>query len=197
MGKLHPGSCSARLQLQHSRVIMLLSIDGRKTNLLQRAVQPKREKLQTSAEAIAVDVHRLRDMGCWVLQICTLEFSRDRKMMSVLAQGPKGQGIIFAKGAPESVLQRCSHVRAPSPSFCPCLHAPVEKELLQPLEGTAAASGKELIQSQRELPPCFARIFTLFSNSRSLWIRPLHSRKLSLGALSQHRPLQAAFSTPA
>ena len=44
------------------------------------------------------------------VQISTLEFSRDRKMMSVLAKGPDNQDVIFAKGAPESVLQRCSHV---------------------------------------------------------------------------------------
>ncbi|KAL3141521.1 Calcium-transporting ATPase 3, endoplasmic reticulum-type [Trebouxia sp. C0010 RCD-2024] len=43
-------------------------------------------------------------------KISTLEFSRDRKMMSVLAQGPNNQGVIFAKGAPESILQKCSHV---------------------------------------------------------------------------------------
>lgn len=48
---------------------------------------------------------------------CTLEFSRDRKSMSVvctpkstdnkLGPGPK----MFCKGAPESVLDRCTHVR--------------------------------------------------------------------------------------
>lgn len=43
-------------------------------------------------------------------KVSTLEFSRDRKMMSVLAKGPGNQDVIFAKGAPESVLQRCSHV---------------------------------------------------------------------------------------
>ena len=32
--------------------------------------------------------------------------------MSVLAKGPDNQDIIFAKGAPESVLQKCSHVSA-------------------------------------------------------------------------------------
>ncbi|DBA82876.1 TPA: Calcium-transporting ATPase 3, endoplasmic reticulum-type [Trebouxia sp. C0004] len=43
-------------------------------------------------------------------KVCTLEFSRDRKMMSVLAQGPNNQEVIFVKGAPESVLDRCTHV---------------------------------------------------------------------------------------
>ena len=30
--------------------------------------------------------------------------------MSVLAQGPNNQDVVFVKGAPESVLDRCSHV---------------------------------------------------------------------------------------
>ena len=50
------------------------------------------------------------------VQASTLEFSRDRKMMSVLAQGPNNQDVIFVKGAPESVLDKCSHV---SPAL-PC-----------------------------------------------------------------------------
>ena len=39
----------------------------------------------------------------------TFEFSRDRKMMSVLAQR-NGTGVLYAKGAPESILERCSSV---------------------------------------------------------------------------------------
>ena len=30
--------------------------------------------------------------------------------MSVLAQGPDNQDVIFVKGAPEAVLDKCSHV---------------------------------------------------------------------------------------
>ncbi|NWY65175.1 AT2A3 ATPase, partial [Erithacus rubecula] len=47
---------------------------------------------------------------------CTLEFSRDRKSMSVYCT-PTGAGNnsagskMFVKGAPESVIERCSHVR--------------------------------------------------------------------------------------
>ncbi|WIA41984.1 hypothetical protein OEZ86_009286 [Tetradesmus obliquus] len=40
-----------------------------------------------------------------------LEFSRDRKMMSVLVEG-QGQRLLLTKGAPESVLGRCSHALA-------------------------------------------------------------------------------------
>lgn len=39
----------------------------------------------------------------------TYEFSRDRKSMSVLAGGEKEQKLLV-KGAPESILERCSHV---------------------------------------------------------------------------------------
>ncbi|KAL4420461.1 hypothetical protein ABPG75_010117 [Micractinium tetrahymenae] len=43
-------------------------------------------------------------------KVYTLEFSRDRKMMSVLcaAAAGTGQRMLFVKGAPESVLERCS-----------------------------------------------------------------------------------------
>lgn len=42
-------------------------------------------------------------------RLMTFEFSRDRKMMSVLAR-KNGTGILYAKGAPESILERCSSV---------------------------------------------------------------------------------------
>ena len=48
----------------------------------------------------------------------TLEFSRDRKSMSAYVT-PTGQGVttgeqkakMFVKGAPESVIERCTHIR--------------------------------------------------------------------------------------
>jgi len=45
---------------------------------------------------------------------CTLEFSRDRKSMSVLAtpaQGGKGEARMYVKGASEAVIERCNYVR--------------------------------------------------------------------------------------
>ncbi|XP_072972020.1 calcium-transporting ATPase 3, endoplasmic reticulum-type isoform X2 [Typha angustifolia] len=42
-------------------------------------------------------------------KISVLEFSRDRKMMSVLCSR-KQQEIMFSKGAPESIISRCSHI---------------------------------------------------------------------------------------
>ncbi|KAJ7219107.1 Ca-transporting ATPase [Mycena pura] len=43
-------------------------------------------------------------------RLLTFEFSRDRKMMSVLVR-LNGTGALFAKGAPESVLERCTSVQ--------------------------------------------------------------------------------------
>lgn len=40
-------------------------------------------------------------------RLVTMEFSRDRKMMSVLAE-KNGSGVLFVKGAPESILDRCT-----------------------------------------------------------------------------------------
>jgi len=42
-------------------------------------------------------------------RLLTFEFSRDRKMMSVLARR-NGTGVLYAKGAPESILERSTSV---------------------------------------------------------------------------------------
>ncbi|WOK95600.1 calcium-transporting ATPase 3, endoplasmic reticulum-type isoform X1 [Canna indica] len=42
-------------------------------------------------------------------KVSVLEFSRDRKMMSVLCSR-KQQEIMFSKGAPESIISRCTHI---------------------------------------------------------------------------------------
>ncbi|CAE6425821.1 unnamed protein product [Rhizoctonia solani] len=47
-------------------------------------------------------------------RLVTFEFSRDRKMMSVLVKrtsAPELGATLFVKGAPESVLERCSYIR--------------------------------------------------------------------------------------
>ena len=46
-----------------------------------------------------------------ISRVLTFEFSRDRKMMSVLARRTSGSGGLFVKGAPESVLDACASVQ--------------------------------------------------------------------------------------
>ncbi|NWZ94273.1 AT2A3 ATPase, partial [Nesospiza acunhae] len=64
---------------------------------------------------------------------CTLEFSRDRKSMSVYCT-PSGPGSnsagskMFVKGAPESVIERCTHVRVGTAKVP--LTAPVRDKIL-------------------------------------------------------------------
>lgn len=48
------------------------------------------------------------------VKLATLDFDRDRKSMSVFCQREGGRGashVLFVKGAPESILDRCTHVR--------------------------------------------------------------------------------------
>ena len=51
-------------------------------------------------------------------RLLTFEFSRDRKMMSVLVN-TRGRGALFAKGAPESILDRCTSVLVPGGDLLP------------------------------------------------------------------------------
>merc|ERR1719271_44854 len=51
--------------------------------------------------------------GC--SKLATLEFSRTRKSMSVLAKEPEeSANTLFVKGAPEGILERCTQVLLPS-----------------------------------------------------------------------------------
>jgi len=51
-------------------------------------------------------------------RLLTFEFSRDRKMMSVLVN-TGNHGALFAKGAPESILERCTSVLVPGGNLLP------------------------------------------------------------------------------
>ncbi len=52
------------------------------------------------------------------LQISQLEFSRDRKMMSVRCRR-QDQDTLFVKGAPEAVMARCTRVSRMQPAKAP------------------------------------------------------------------------------
>ncbi|KAI0282728.1 Ca-transporting ATPase [Russula brevipes] len=66
------------------------------------------KSLDPSTRASAVSDYLERKIP----RLLTFEFSRDRKMMSVLVQLDK-TGCLFVKGAPESVLDRCTTVLVP------------------------------------------------------------------------------------
>ena len=51
-------------------------------------------------------------------RLLTFEFSRDRKMMSVLVN-TGDRGALFAKGAPESILDQCTSVLVPGGGLLP------------------------------------------------------------------------------
>ncbi|KAJ3773834.1 Ca-transporting ATPase, partial [Lentinula raphanica] len=61
--------------------------------------------LSHSVRASAVNEYFERS----IKRLLTFEFSRDRKMMSVLVRY-NGSGSLFVKGAPESVLERCTSI---------------------------------------------------------------------------------------
>ncbi|XP_056264205.1 sarcoplasmic/endoplasmic reticulum calcium ATPase 2 [Pseudoliparis swirei] len=89
----------------------------------------------------------------------TLEFSRDRKSMSVfcssnkLARSASGAKM-FVKGAPESVLERCNYIRVSGASRVPLTPA-VREQLLSNVKEWA--SGRDMLRclamATRDTPP--------------------------------------------
>jgi P-type Ca2+ transporter type 2A len=71
-------------------------------------------ELSPAARANAVNDYYERSIP----RLLTFEFSRDRKMMSVLVR-LNGTGALFVKGAPESVLERCTSVLVQSGDTIP------------------------------------------------------------------------------
>ncbi|KAK4251936.1 hypothetical protein C7999DRAFT_27624 [Corynascus novoguineensis] len=71
------------------------------------------EKIGPCAPADCHPQDRVHYASAWYekqyKRLATYEFSRDRKSMSVLVQNGQDQKL-FVKGAPESVIERCTHV---------------------------------------------------------------------------------------
>ncbi|RKO92546.1 hypothetical protein BDK51DRAFT_20418, partial [Blyttiomyces helicus] len=63
----------------------------------------KKEKAERVAKAD-------EDIESKYARVATLEFSRDRKSMSVLLQRKENAPVLFVKGAPEQVIERCAYV---------------------------------------------------------------------------------------
>lgn len=71
-----------------------------------------------------------------ISRLLTFEFSRDRKMMSVLIRRQIGGGALFVKGAPESVLERCTSIQLHGRSI------PMTSSIRQRLMDQTSAYGK-------------------------------------------------------
>ncbi|XP_047665155.1 sarcoplasmic/endoplasmic reticulum calcium ATPase 1 isoform X2 [Tachysurus fulvidraco] len=83
----------------------------------------------------------------------TLEFSRDRKSMSVYCTPTKGpQSKMFVKGAPESVIERCTHVRVGTKKVA--LTMAVKEELMGTIRdwGTGKDTLRCLALATRDTP---------------------------------------------
>lgn len=76
-----------------------------KIGCLDKEVSESLSTLSPSVRASVVNEYYERTIP----KLLTMEFSRDRKMMSVLVQ-LNGKGVLFVKGAPESILDRCTSV---------------------------------------------------------------------------------------
>uniref|UniRef100_A0AAY4E606 Calcium-transporting ATPase n=1 Tax=Denticeps clupeoides TaxID=299321 RepID=A0AAY4E606_9TELE len=83
----------------------------------------------------------------------TLEFSRDRKSMSVYCTPKKdeSQSKMFVKGAPESVIERCKYVRVGTVE----LTKPVKEQLMELIRdwGTGRDTLRCLALATRDSPP--------------------------------------------
>ena len=77
-------------------------------------------------------------------KLATMEFSRDRKSMSVLLKkagvaGKKGKksakdNVLFVKGAPESILERCDYVRLSSSGEAVKLNAAIRSKIMEAMQ---------------------------------------------------------------
>jgi P-type Ca2+ transporter type 2A len=76
---------------------------GNPCPLLTKSLPTLDAQLRTSAVSSKYEADLTR--------LLTFEFSRDRKMMSVLVRRKEGQGSLLVKGAPEAVLDRCSSIQ--------------------------------------------------------------------------------------
>eukprot|EP01104_Vermistella_antarctica_P016009 TRINITY_DN536_c0_g1_i2.p1 TRINITY_DN536_c0_g1~~TRINITY_DN536_c0_g1_i2.p1 ORF type:complete len:954 (-),score=280.59 TRINITY_DN536_c0_g1_i2:119-2980(-) len=70
------------------------------------------DKSRLSHEQLALASNKVHEAS--FNKLATLEFSRDRKSMSALCTTDDGSNVLFVKGAPETVLERCTHVRVAS-----------------------------------------------------------------------------------
>ncbi|CAD7924326.1 unnamed protein product [Amoebophrya sp. A120] len=86
-------------------------------------------------------------------KLATLEFARDRKSMSVLGKSKDTAGnVLYVKGAPESILERCETFMLPDGSVAP-LSAGMKKSLQNTVEGMASQALRTLALAEKKSLP--------------------------------------------
>ena len=85
-------------------------------------------------------------------RVAALDFTRDRKMMSVLASR-KGQSILFTKGAAETVLAKCTQALTNASGAAEPLTDAMRAALSDKLQKFAASSLMVLALAMRPTPP--------------------------------------------
>lgn len=83
-------------------------------------------------------------------RISEIPFDADRKRMSVLCRGPRGEYFLFLKGAPETTLDRCSAVAAGGK--IKKMNGLERQRLLQANEAMAGEALRVLAVAYRRLP---------------------------------------------
>lgn len=100
------------------------------------------------------------------LQISVLEFSRDRKMMSILCSRNQSH-ILFSKGAPESIISRCSSILCNEDGSTNVLTPSIRAELearFQRLEFVVFYQRNTLILMLFPLPSLFLAVSFYFTH---------------------------------
>lgn len=87
----------------------------------------------------------------------TLEFSRDRKMMSVLCTH-KAEAVLFAKGAPESILRRCTQTMCNDEGTVSELTDEIRRDIQE----------KTTSYGQKETLRCLALAYKLLPNDQQV-----------------------------
>jgi len=84
-------------------------------------------------------------------RVAQMDFTRDRKMMSTLCSR-KGTNILFAKGAPEAVLEKCSNALTNGKGAAEPMNDQVRKDLNDVLSKYAKTSLRVLALAMRPMP---------------------------------------------
>lgn len=93
-----------------------------------------------------------------IIQISALEFSRDRKMMSVLCSR-KHTEFMFSKGAPESIISRCTSILCNSDGSTAPLTPDIRAELEAKFNRLASAFSQVLSNCHCVL--CLSNVFAI------------------------------------